>query len=85
MCCRFIQNIKCENLPGFPIWSDCLCPIEENPYFLEMETLPKWQLNFILKNNEQKNLNYFVKLVQSIKLTPIFHYGNIKLTVNAFI
>ncbi|MBQ6988513.1 MAG: DNA (cytosine-5-)-methyltransferase [Alistipes sp.] len=60
---EFIQNIKCEKLPGFPIWSDCLCPIEENPYFSEMETLPKWQLNFILKNNElwEQNKDFISK------------------------
>ena len=49
---EFIQNIKCDKLPGFPIWADCLCPLEENPFFAEMENLPKWQQNFIIKNNE---------------------------------
>ena len=49
---EFIQNIKCDKLPGFPVWADCLCPIEENPFFEVMDTLPKWQRNFIIKNNE---------------------------------
>lgn len=49
---EFIQNIKCEKLPGFPIWSDCLCPLSETPFYSEMENLPKWQQNFIIKNNE---------------------------------
>ena len=58
---EFIRNIECDRLPGFPVWSDCLCPIEENPFFSQMDTLPKWQYNFILKNNELwKNNKYFL-------------------------
>lgn len=49
---EFIQNIKCEKLPGFPIWADCLCPIEECPYYDTLDEQPKWLKNFVIKNNE---------------------------------
>lgn len=49
---EFIQNIKCDKLPGFPIWIDSLCPLEENPLFEQMDKLPKWKINIILNNNE---------------------------------
>ncbi len=49
---EFIQNIRCDKLPGFPIWSDCLCPLEDNPFYSIMDTLPKWQHNFVMKNYE---------------------------------
>lgn len=72
---EFIQNIKCEKLPGFPIWADSLCPVEKNHMYADWEKLPKWQQNFIIKNSElwednkafiaywmpkaQKNKNFF--------------------------
>lgn len=49
---EFIQNIKCDKLPGFPIWADSLCPVEENPMYKDWGKLPGWQKNFIIKNSE---------------------------------
>ena len=49
---EFIQNIKCDKLPTFPIWADCLCPLEENPFYGQTNDLPRWQLNFVYKNHE---------------------------------
>ncbi len=54
---EFIQNIKCDKLPSFPIWADCLCPIEECPFYGEFANLPRWQQNFIIKNNELWAMN----------------------------
>jgi DNA (cytosine-5)-methyltransferase 1 len=44
---EFIQGIKTK-LPGFPVWADRLCELnlDEN-----LEILPNWKKNFILKNN----------------------------------
>lgn len=47
---EFIQNIKCDKLPGFNIWSECFCPLEENPYYKDMDELPDWKRNTIMKN-----------------------------------
>jgi DNA (cytosine-5)-methyltransferase 1 len=45
---EFIKNIK-HPLPGFPVWADRLKELD----FLEnLEVLPIWKKNFIIKNNE---------------------------------
>ena len=49
---EFINNIKCDKLPGFPIWSDSLCPLKENHMYKDWDNLPKWQRNFMIKNSE---------------------------------
>lgn len=72
---EFIQGIKCDKLPGFPIWADSLCALEENHMFKNWDNLPRWQQNFMIKNSElwehnkdfiakwlpraQKNKNFF--------------------------
>lgn len=47
---EFIQNIKGDKLPGFPIWADCLCKLENTPYFKKWEMTPKWKQSVVLKN-----------------------------------
>ena len=49
---EFIQKIKCEKLPGFPIWADSLCPLKENHMYKDWDNLPKWQKNFMIKTSE---------------------------------
>ena len=49
---EFINGIKCEKLPGFPIWADSLCPLESNHMYKDWDNLPKWQRNFMIKNSE---------------------------------
>lgn len=72
---EFIQNIKCEKLPGFPVWADSLCPLKENHMYKDWDNLPGWHRNFMIKNSElweqnkefiaewlpraQKNKNFF--------------------------
>lgn len=49
---ELIQGIKCDKLPGFPIWTDCFCEYKDNPLLKEgWEVLPKWEQNFIIKNH----------------------------------
>lgn len=45
---EFIQGIKTP-LPGFPVWSDRLCELDESE---DLDSLPKWKKSFILKNNK---------------------------------
>lgn len=46
---KFIKNIKCEKLPGFPIWSDRLCNLNPKE---DLSQYPNWKQNFIRKNNQ---------------------------------
>lgn len=46
---EFIQNIKTDKLPGFPIWSDYLRDLRPDE---DLGNLPKWKHNFIIKNNQ---------------------------------
>ena len=43
---EFIQNIKCEKLPGFPVWSEYLHVPTQNE---DMSDYPSWKVNFINK------------------------------------
>jgi DNA (cytosine-5)-methyltransferase 1 len=45
---EFIQGIKTP-LPGFPVWADRLRPLDLSE---DLESMPKWKRNFILKNND---------------------------------
>ena len=72
---EFIQKIKCDKLPGFPVWADSLCPVKENHMYKDWDKLPGWMKTFIIKNSElwsknkafiadwlpraQKNKNFF--------------------------
>ncbi|MCM1169218.1 MAG: DNA cytosine methyltransferase [Bacteroides sp.] len=46
---EFVHNIKGEKLPGFPVWSEYLKPINPTE---DMSEYPKWKINFIQKNNQ---------------------------------
>lgn len=48
---EFIKGIKCDKLPAFPIWADSLCSLDDNPLLNSGREIPKWMMNFILKNN----------------------------------
>ena len=45
---EFIRSINCEKLPGFPVWSDCLCDLDPNE---DLSGYPVWKQNYIRKNN----------------------------------
>lgn len=47
---EFIQNIKVDKLPGFPIWSEYLC--DKLVQMMPIVPYPAWKQNFINKNNE---------------------------------
>ncbi len=78
---EFIQGIKCDKLPGFPVWADCLCPLEEVPMIGDWDNLPKWEKNFILKNNElwSQNKDFIDKWQIKAKKNPLFFGSKAKL------
>ncbi len=49
---EFVQNIKCDKLPGFPVWADSLCSLEDNHLVKDWDHLPRWMQTFIIKNHE---------------------------------
>lgn len=70
----FIQGIKSDKLPGFPVWTDSLCMIEDNPLFDMWETVPKWKQNFIRKNNQlyKENKSFIDEWLKRAKKNPLF-------------
>lgn len=46
---EFIQNIRVERLPGFPVWSDRLRDLDPNE---DLSRYPAWKQNFIRKNSD---------------------------------
>ncbi len=78
---EFIQGIKCGKLPGFPIWADSLCELEDNPMISEWDSLPTWQRNFILKNHElwKQNKEFINSWLNKAKQCPLFFGAKAKL------
>lgn len=78
---EFIQSIKCDKLPGFPIWADSLCPVEENHMYAYWDNLPKWQQNFIIKNSElwEQNIDFIAKWMPKAQKNPNFFGAKAKL------
>jgi len=78
---EFIQGIHCAKLPGFPVWADSLCELRDNPMIGQWDTLPGWQRNFILKNNElwKQNKEFINTWLQKAKQCPLFFGAKAKL------
>lgn len=66
----FIKNIQ-KPLPGFPVWADRLreLDISEN-----LNEKPKWESNFIIKNNElyEKNRKFIDKWLKKTEKIALF-------------
>ena len=77
----FLQGIKCDKLPGFPIWADSLCAMEDNPMIGDWDEMPKWMKNFIKKNSElwEKNQEFIDKWLPVAKRNPLFFGSKAKL------
>lgn len=75
---EFIQNIKVERLPGFPIWSDRLRDLDPNE---DLSIFPTWKRNFILKNNElyQGNKEFIDDWLARARTNPLFFGAKAKL------
>lgn len=75
---EFIQTIKVNRLPGFPIWSDRLCDLDPNE---DLSQYPTWKQNFILKNNELyvNNRKFIDEWIERAKKNPLFFGAKAKL------
>lgn len=78
---EFIRGIKCEKLPGFPVWADSLCALEDNHLISEWENLPKWMQNFIRKNSElwSQNKEFIETWLVKARKNPLFFGSKAKL------
>lgn len=75
---EFLQKIKVEKLPGFPIWSDRLCDLDPNE---DLSQYPEWKQNFILKNFALYNSNrqFIDDWLRRAKTNPLFFGAKAKL------
>lgn len=75
---EFLQNIKTDRLPGFPIWSDRLCLL--NPQE-DLSQYPQWKQNFILKNNHlyETNQAFIDNWLIRARQNPLFFGAKAKL------
>lgn len=75
---EFIQTIKVEKLPGFPIWTERLCELNPNE---DLSQYPTWKKNFILKNNELyiNNREFIDMWLKKAKENPLFFGAKAKL------
>ena len=78
---EFLQGIKCDKLPGFPIWADSLCAIEDNPMIDQWDEMPSWMKNFIKKNSElwASNKEFIEKWLEKAKRNRLFFGAKAKL------
>ncbi|MDE6443753.1 MAG: DNA cytosine methyltransferase [Muribaculaceae bacterium] len=75
---EFIQNIKVERLPGFPIWSERLKDLDPDE---NLDVYPSWKRNFIIKNNELyvKNREFIDDWLIRARQHPLFFGAKAKL------
>jgi DNA (cytosine-5)-methyltransferase 1 len=75
---EFIQTIKVDKLPGFPIWSDRLRDLDKSE---DLSQYPSWKQNFILKNHELycNNREFIDGWLVRAKRNPLFFGAKAKL------
>lgn len=75
---EFLQNIKVDRLPSFPIWSEWLRDIKQED---KVNEFPKWKQNYIYKNNElyKRNKKFIDKWFVRAKKNPLFFGAKAKL------
>ena len=85
---EFIQSINCEKLPGFPIWADSLCSLEEAEATLpekwkkqRLDEIPDWAQNFVRKNVQlwEQNQEFIADWLPRAKECPLFFGAKAKL------
>lgn len=74
---EFIKNIN-SPLPGFPIWADRLRDLDLEE---DLEALPTWKKNFIIKNNElfENNKEFITQWLQKADTIKLFKGSKAKL------
>ena len=75
---EFLQNIKVDKLPGFPVWTDRLCDLDPTE---DLSQYPLWKQNFIHKNNELYVANrvFINKWLKRARRNPLFFGAKAKL------
>ena len=75
---EFLQHIKIDKLPSFPIWSDYLRDLDETE---DLSAYPAWKRNYILKNNELfvNNRDFIAHWIQKARENPLFFGAKAKL------
>jgi DNA (cytosine-5)-methyltransferase 1 len=75
---EFLQNIKVDKLPGFPVWTDRLCDLDPTE---DLSQYPLWKQNFIHKNNELYVANrvFINKWLKRAQRNPLFFGAKAKL------
>ena len=75
---EFLQSIKVERLPGFPIWTDRLRDLDTHE---DLTQYPTWKQNFILKNNELyvENRKFINDWLKRANKNPLFYGAKAKL------
>ncbi|MCM1521059.1 MAG: DNA cytosine methyltransferase [Muribaculaceae bacterium] len=75
---EFLQNIRVERLPGFPVWSDRLCNLDPDE---DLSLYPKWKRDFILKNNRlyTDNRQFIDIWLERARRNPLFFGAKAKL------
>ena len=75
---EFIQNIKADRLPGFPVWSDRLRDLDPDE---DLMAYPAWKRNFILKNNAlyTANRSFIDTWLEKARRNPLFFGAKAKL------
>ena len=75
---ELIQNIDCDKLPGYPIWSERLCDLYEDE---NLNQYPSWKRDFIIKNNALylKNKDFINKWLKKAKESKLFFGAKAKL------
>lgn len=78
---EFIRGIKCERMPGFPVWADSLCAIEDNPMVDDWNGLPAWKRGFIEKNSAlwAENREFIDGWLVGARKSPLFFGSKAKL------
>lgn len=78
---EFLQGIKCDKLPGFPVWADSLCAIKDNPMIDQWDEMPGWMKTFIKKNSElwEGNKVFINNWMEKAKKNPLFFGAKAKL------
>lgn len=78
---EFIQGIVTERLPGYPIWSEYLRPLDEIKRNTDYTSRPDWAKKFIEKNAllYQTNAGFIDGWLMRAKRNPLFFGAKAKL------
>lgn len=70
---EFIRGLN-GKLPGFPVWTNCLCPLEDNTLLRNPDSIPRWRLPIIPKNADLylRNREFVDRWLVRARTNPLF-------------